>query len=325
MRVCYLIQSHKNPEQIYRLVRAIKHMSPNSFILLSHDRNSSSIETKLFEDIPEVKVILCDGSRAAFRFFKAYFEAVEWLFNNGVEFDWLINLSGQDYPIKLLSKAEDLLSKAEYDGFMEYFMVFSKQSIWGIREGKTRYCFRYWRLADRLPEVLQKRLRFLKLINYIQPLFRVNFSYGFTFGIRRKTPFNTSYVCYGGSTFCTLKKECIKYLYSAWKENWGIIDFLKHTGVPTEVLFQTILVNSQRFKLHNESKHYFDFSQSRDGHPRTMTVEDFTKLMESSAFFARKFDMSVDSEILDLLDIKLQLQEFNSRVLPISERNALGK
>ena len=36
-RMCYYMQTHKEPEQIARLVRAIKEGSPGSIVLIDHD------------------------------------------------------------------------------------------------------------------------------------------------------------------------------------------------------------------------------------------------------------------------------------------------
>jgi hypothetical protein len=51
----------------------------------------------------------------------------------------------------------------------------------------------------------------------------------------------------------------------------------------------------------NESLHYHDWSRG-SAHPATLRAADLPKLRASGKLFARKFDASVDSEILDLLD-----------------------
>jgi hypothetical protein len=42
--------------------------------------------------------------------------AVNWLFEKNSNFDWLINLTGQDYPTQTLSETEDFLAKTDCDG-----------------------------------------------------------------------------------------------------------------------------------------------------------------------------------------------------------------
>jgi hypothetical protein len=73
-----------------------------------------------------------------------------------------------------------------------------------------------------------------------------------------------------------------------------------------------ILVNSRLFNLCNDSKRYFDFSQSRNGRPATLTINDYNTIKQSDAHFARKFDICKDSRILDLLDQEIGKVVFDS-------------
>ena len=69
-------------------------------------------------------------------------------------------------------------------------------------------------------------------------------------------------------------------------------------------MVQTILVNSHKFDLYNHNKIYENWlypnHEANDGHPKILTVQDYSKIIESKCFFARKFEP--DSEILDMLD-----------------------
>ena len=49
MRVCYQVQSHRSPEQLTRLVTAIRRMSPTSFVHVSHDRAGVPIDARALE------------------------------------------------------------------------------------------------------------------------------------------------------------------------------------------------------------------------------------------------------------------------------------
>jgi hypothetical protein len=180
MKVLYLIQTSKNPEQIYRLVRTIKKSSPGSFILISHDFIGCDLDTKPLEDLSEVEVLRLGGrgGRGDFSMIQGYQDAVDWVFNHQIEFDWLINLSGQDYPTQPLPKIEKFLSETIYDGFLQYFEAFSQQVPWGINESLDRYLYQYWRSDVNLSlwqRALLKPLRLL--INNFQPFIRIGWSY----------------------------------------------------------------------------------------------------------------------------------------------------
>ncbi|MBW4440429.1 MAG: beta-1,6-N-acetylglucosaminyltransferase [Plectolyngbya sp. WJT66-NPBG17] len=302
MKVCYLIQTHREPAQIERLVRRIKSLSPNAQVLVSHDFTNCELKRSTFADLSDVAIIASRGGRGNFSIVQSYLDAIKWLLDSGSDFSWLLNLSGQDYPIQPLSQVEQSLFQSDYDGFVHHFEVFSKQSPWKRNEGYTRYHYRYRVLVNSLPEWQKELLKPAKILNYIQPFFRVNFSYGITLGLKISPPFTQDFVCYGGSFLCTLSRNCVEYLQKFVESNPDIIDYYKGVAIPDECFIQTILVNSNLFKLSNDCKRYFDFSQTRNGHPRILSSNDFPALIESQAHFARKFDPMVDSNILDLID-----------------------
>ena len=124
MKVCYFIQTHKNSEQIYRLVRTIKTSSPDSLVIISHDFSGCKLEPSSLDDLQGIKIIPSKGGRGSFSIIQAYLAAIEWLLQNNINFDWFINIYGQDYPIQPISEIEYFLDKTSYDGFIEYFKVF---------------------------------------------------------------------------------------------------------------------------------------------------------------------------------------------------------
>jgi len=99
MKVLYLIQTHRNPEQIHRLVQTMKKSSPDSCILISHNFTSSYLDVAHLQNLSkEVVVISGKGGRGNFSLMQGYLDAVDWLFSHNTKFDWLINITGQDYP-----------------------------------------------------------------------------------------------------------------------------------------------------------------------------------------------------------------------------------
>jgi hypothetical protein len=314
MRVCYLIQTYKNPKQINRLLDAIAKSESTPLVFIVHDFTHCHLARTELPNNLEIELVSARGGRADFSLLQGYLDAVDWLLNGDRSFDWLINLTGQDYPIQPIAQIENFLTQTNYDAFIEYAEVFSEQSSWGIREGVSRYCYKYKQLIADLPERQKDLLRPIKVINYLQSFFRVNFSYGLTFGIKTATPFNDNFICYGGSYFCTLSKKCVEYLYEFTKCYPDIVNYYRGSLVSSESFLQTILVNSKLFNLCNDGKRYYDFSGTRHGHPRILTVNDYAAIVQSDRHFARKFDSIQDEKVLDILDAK-NLQDFsiNSR------------
>ena len=304
MKVCYFIQSYKIPEQIYRLVNIIKDSSPDSLIIVSHDSQGCALSEAKLQTLPNVFVLYGKGGRGDFLTVQKLLDGIGFLLENKFDFDWFINLSGQDYPIKPIKQIETELDLTEYDGFLEYSDILNSPNNWEVREGKTRYYYRYEYISQ-LPESIKTFLRPLKILNYIQPLFRINFAYDLAVGWKQKTLFNENFICYKGSYFCTLSRKCIDYIYKYCQTNPEILNYFKTVAVPEEMILPTILVNSQLFDLKNENKTYDDFSKTSHGHPAILGTKDLAKIFASQNNFARKFDIDHDRQVLDLIDLEI--------------------
>ncbi|MEA5592808.1 beta-1,6-N-acetylglucosaminyltransferase [Rivularia sp. UHCC 0363] len=303
MKICYVIQTHQNAEQIYRLVDRIQKSKIENQIIISHDFGKCDLDEVGFQNLG-IKVLKNNGGkRGDFFVIKSYLNAIKWLIDNRVEYDWLIYLSGQDYPIKPIAEIEHFLSETNYDGFMEYFDVFSPESHWSMQEGKTRYLFKYnnINLLKIFPNWAKQLLVPIKIINRLQPFVRINLAYEM-FGIRRKSIFNANFVCYGGSSFTTLSQKCVDYLHNFCENHPEVIEYYKRVCNSDESFIQTILLNSKKFDLYNGNQRYFDFSKTKNGRPKVLTISDYDAIVQSNAHFARKFDISKDSKILDILD-----------------------
>ncbi|MGB3639028.1 MAG: beta-1,6-N-acetylglucosaminyltransferase [Rivularia sp. (in: cyanobacteria)] len=308
MKICYLIQTYKNPEQIYRLVKLIKNTTSNSFIVVSHNFNSCNLDISLFKKLSDVEVIPNNGvMMGSFGIIQGFFDAIGWLLNQNIQFDWLINLTGQDYPTQPLSKVEKLLSSTDYDGFVEYYDVYSKQSPWSKKVVNTRYLYSYKHFKEYLSPRQKYMLRPIKhIVNNCQPFVRLDYSYGLIVGMKNfNRLFNKHFTCYGGSFFTTISRNCATYLYNFVRENDRVLDYYKRTFIPEESLVQTVLVNSKKFNLCNKNFRYTDFAGSSHGHPRILTSKDFPALTQDNFHFARKFDTHFDSTILDQLDRRI--------------------
>ena len=54
--------------------------------------------------------------------------------------------------------------------------------------------------------------------------------------------------------------------------------------------------------------HFVDWTT---GVPKVLGVEDFSRVMESGGLFARKFDITEDAAILDMIDERLGIGPFS--------------
>jgi hypothetical protein len=81
--------------------------------------------------------------------------------------------------------------------------------------------------------------------------------------------------------------------------------FYRHTLIADEGFFQTVIMNtSYQGQIVNDDKRAIDWIPMGDIklRPRDYTVDDADALQQSEHLFARKFDETIDSDILDILE-----------------------
>jgi hypothetical protein len=312
--MCYHMQTHTRPAQVARLVEVIKEGSPDSIVLVSHDSAGAPLDVPRLQGLPGVHVLTEPARYGGFSHLDRYFAAVDWLDAHGIEFDWLENITGQDYPLRPIADIEHVLAGSDVDGYLQYAPVFPDRvppsadqgAAPGYRlctpfDAATRYQYRHW-WVGRPTAAKQRWLRPVMALNLVQPWIRVSLGFS-TIGTRRRnTVFTDEFICYGGSFFCTLSAPCVRYARTFTRDNPDIVDFFRTTQAPDEVFLQTVLVNSGKFRFVADRKRYIDYSNSRNNHPKTLGVADLDAMLASGAHWARKFDLVHDADVLDSLD-----------------------
>ena len=314
--VVYFLQTHARPAQIARLVRVITEGSPDATVLISHDEAGPALDGRRLRALGNVHVFLERGGYGDFSHVDRYLAAVDWLDANGVDYDWLENLTGQDYPLRPIAEIEDALAAADTDGFLQYSPVFPERvpsdadpgtpgyTLVRAVDAATRYDYRHWRLGKPTP-AKKHLMRPLMVLNFVQPWVRVSNSYA-SVGIRRRTVFGPGFYCYGGSFFCTLRAECARYIRDYARANPEMVAFFRGTAAPEEVFLHSVLVNSGRFNLTPDYKRYIDWTGCTHTHPRTLGIEDLHPMLASGAHWARKVDLDKDARLFDLLDQRIR-------------------
>src|SRR5690606_11528487 len=115
----------------------------------------------------------------------------------------------------------------------------------------------------------------------------------------------SGFVFTGRSQWMTLSVRHVRYVLDFVGKNPQVVRFFRHTWGPDEVFFQTILYNSPyREDSVHDGLRYIDWSEGKAS-PKTLTQGDLDVLRQEGKFFARKFDASIDSDILDCIDSNL--------------------
>jgi hypothetical protein len=303
-RVVYLVLSHTQPHQVARLLRQLRPKDSNAHIVLHHDETASHLDPDLLRGIgnihriPSRPLTWGDFSHVA-----AILRGMRWV-RNHLPFDWLVLLSGQDYPIRPVSEIESFLSATEFDGFVKGSPVGAGPEA--DREGIRRYFYRYHRVPlARRPSVDEegRMAKTVRRAREAQPLISVKTApSGLFLGVRRlRTPFSADFQCYRGSTWFTISSRCVEAVDRFIRANPSYLRHYRRTRSAAESFIITILLNDPGLNLSPDHLRYIRF---RDGEPNPdiLTRKDLKELRSSGKHFARKFDVSVDPKILDVLD-----------------------
>lgn len=310
MRVLYLIQTFQNLPQIVRLVRTIRQSDPSGAVLISHNREAFVLEMEAFEGLTDVHIInVLGGSRIDFSLPASYLAALDYADKLGIHFDWVINLTGQCYPVRPLGEFISLLQGAQVDAFINHYRVFDEHGrgggIWPYEEAHGRYHYQYyWRFTRSEPAwVWRKVLGVVRVVLHkIQPWVRLDTSYALQIGLRDRSGIvGEAFPLFGGSYYMTLSHRAVDYLREFTRSHPEIKLHFSRMNTPSEVYPHTVLANNPDLKLSNEHHFFFDVNTKR-GRPLIQKEKDLDRIAASGAFFARKFDPAIDSAVLDRLD-----------------------
>jgi hypothetical protein len=98
--------------------------------------------------------------------------------------------------------------------------------------------------------------------------------------------------------------------------------FYRNTFIADEGFFQTVMMNTaEHGEVVNDDLRMIDWVPDGDIklRPRTFTTADAAALTESTALFARKFDIEEDSRILDILESHLRTQDAANERSPVPD------
>ena len=316
--VLYFVTSYRGHEQLLRLVATIRRESPAAEVLVHHDRFRSELDPiAVREAVPGAYVLTSPSplSWGDFSVVDMHWRCFKWALKE-IDFDWLILLSEQDYPILGLADTEELLFNSESDAFMEAYAV-DATTTWPRALGYYRYFYSYAAMpgaaaAHRLstpwaPAVRRFRQRVVNRVNS-RPgrLVRAEtYPDGMPsrIGIRRtSTPFSSSFQCWVAKAWFALSRRAVNEVVSFTQAHPAYGRYYRWTIVPEESATASIVMNSPALRVVARDLHFERWSNPYSGHPDVLTSDDSEEIMSSGMSFARKFDLSVDSDVLDILD-----------------------
>ena len=293
LQIAYFILVHRLPNQFKRLFHAI-YAPEHHYIIHIDKRSSPSFHKEITDFLSEFQNVHIIKSEwvlwGGYSMVQAELSGMLFAVEKIISWDFFINLSGQDFPLR----SQSYISTFLWEHIDSNFIQIADQKI-------TR------------PETMNR------IENYFEE------SENWFIGAPYARNYMENIIPYIGGQWMILTRNCCEFLCTN-PEVRQFEDYYTNTLIPDEWFFQTVLMNtSWKWKLVYDDKRAIiwipDIGTELSGknftenettdliksgkiklRPKTLTKDDFPFIEKSDALFARKFDESVDSDILDRIE-----------------------
>ena len=288
MKIAIMIQCHKNPGQINLLLNTLKHPAISFFI---HIDKKSDIKDEIINR--ENVIILPDEYRvdvqwAGISQIDATLNMMKFARSND-DFDYYWLCSGQDFPIK---PSEDIVEWFNDHPGCDFVELFYTKNNGLDHENnydkRTAVYFPCWMLGNSTFKRVCKRA-YTELTG----------GYNKTFGWARRKPVN-GFKFYFGSQWICLSRRSADWVLAYLEDHPEYYRFYKNSICPDESFFQTLIMNSPYVSNRMDYLHYVDWSEGKNN-PKLLKTEDYERLIRSDKLMARKFDNTIDADIIEKL------------------------
>lgn len=327
-KVAYLILTHKNGPQIVRLANALLHGGPERQLFILHNGAFEPLDVGPLEHEPRVHVRVEQHEVAwgDYSLTEKALRGLRWVLQDG-RFDWMVLLSGQDYPLRSVSEFEDSLAVTSYDAFINGVPIDSGRPCNGsacnlaaVGDGPCRRCqelylYQYYRptqaariaylikwLTARAPWLIGAGPGRLPLLRTMKMPYQPA-KHQTMIGVRAlRNPFHQGFRCYKGELWMTANRRAVFAIDEFCKRSPAVLRYYRRTVLSDESLFTTILRNDPTLKV-ADGLDYAHWVSRNAPSPSYIREDDLPQVLASGFFLGRKFDSTIDSAVLDRLDV----------------------
>jgi hypothetical protein len=314
--VAYAILAHADEGQLLRLVRVLRAESPSCSILIHWDRSSPPLDQRTFSDVGNVH-LLNDRVATEWGGFSLV-EATLRLFRSAVEntgAEWIVLLSGHDYPIAPLPTIEARLTQSSFDAYLDVKGTVAPPERRGWSQAtfgwiSRRYYFAYTALPHLRINAPEGVVSFARRLAFwisrhqshimIWPMPK---GARWRIGVAaRRTPFTWERPCRFGSQWLSLSRRAARRVLERCDSDPALVGHFRRTIIPDEAFFQTVICGEDDLKVDPDNRRFATWSGDSPSHPEALTNSDFDSISRSDKDFARKIYERTDSGLLDRMD-----------------------
>lgn len=291
-RFAYLISGTKGDSQrMMRTLQAVYH--PRNQYILHMDLEAPprerldltmSIKNDLtFREVGNVRV-MAQSNLVTYKgptMIATTLQAIAILLRECANWDWFINLSPSDYPLVTQDDMLHVFSNISRNlNFIEHTQISG------------------WKLNHRAKPII------------VDPGLYMSKKSDLTWTSQRRS-LPTTFKLFTGSAWVILSRSFVEYCIWGW-DNLPRTVLMYYTNFVSspEGYFHTVICNTEKFQntAISHDLHYIAWDSPPKQHPKSLTIKDFSDMVNSSAPFARKF--AKDDSALDRIDKEL-LQRTN--------------
>ena len=286
MKIAVLLLCHKNPNQINLFINQMQHESIDIFI---HVDKKSNIIDKIENRnnvfiLPDEKRI--DVGWASISQVKATHNLILFA-RKKYDYDYYWLCSGQDFPLKSCATIVKTLS--QNDG--NYINLFES------RHNGASHSNNYDKRNDvYYSDVLMGREKWKSIVRRFYVA--VTGGYNFTLPIFRRQYKNFKF--YFGSQWWCINKHTMNWIIEYEKKNKDYFHYFSHCSTPDESYYHTLVMNSPYALNRKDYLHHIIWPKGEPS-PKTLEVSDKDLLLSSEKLMARKFDINIDSKVVELI------------------------
>lgn len=315
----YVILTYKLPGQLARMIRRLSDGSDTRFYI--HVDKSVDMEpfVRACEELPEV--FFLTGEDRVHSYWGDYgtaqatLNAMRRIRQEGRK-GFVILLSGQDYPIRSNAEINAFLEKNRDRDFSPHFSLPSETRWAQTRGGRNR--LEYYHVSLHRPGRAVQSVEIcpwnFSPANLKQLLYVIRFRPDQIFRLpkmlfrRREKPDCLNY--YGGETWWGMRTSTSTAILDFLERHPEIPVYFRAVNIPEEIMFASLLktLPGSRDAVQDTSLRLICWEDEESSSPRLFTMEHRAQLeaamQQEDLLFARKFDETQDSTVLDWLDRK---------------------
>ncbi|GAA4155259.1 beta-1,6-N-acetylglucosaminyltransferase [Chryseobacterium ginsenosidimutans] len=274
INIAYLILVHRLPNQFKKLFKAI--YDPSNFYLIHIDKKANEQigeeVTDFLYKYPNVHILKSENVIwGGYSMVQAELDGMKYLLEMDAKWDYFINLSGQDYPLKSQKIIKDFLSQNNGKNYIKFADQEKNRP-----ETMNRIENYFEETEDKISDKTHKREFMKDVVPYI------------------------------GGQWMILTRSCCEFI-SNNMEVKKFEDYYLNTLIADEAFFQTVLMNTSFDGiLIDDDKRAIIWIPDGDIklRPKTFTETDLNFLQTGNHLFARKFDDNVDNKIIESIKIQ---------------------